>query len=676
MYRLASGARIAYEVTPLDGRPFYYLAAHLCENPQGVRDVIIALNVPEWVPRAGERVILLGEDEVARLFALLEDEPHCLDFYSFLETRLGDMDERYTPGWVVYIPGRLVPRRVREWGRPFIREDGAVFLAAYNSANNVLFVTDFVHNIPEEERPGAARKLVGFLRDVGVPIPDEPVGGGLHSVARFPEVTITFGADPEFELVRGRRIVRASGAVPRGEVQLPWGAIGVDGAGDPLELRPAPATTPRELVDNVGRLLLSVPKLIGGVPSTMCEMYPIGGHLHIGFDTPAVRRYDENIVKAIDGELGAVFFSLNSRRRLESYYGRRGDWRTQEWGVEYRTPPAAIWCHPEVALAFLEGVAHVVNALVREGEWDPARDPAWGEIKERVRKAAEFVKKYGGRLHWGAWKEWVGDFHLAHESGVEVEFVASAEKDGAFLDDLRLMLIRLGLPRVRVLPLRKARGDYASNVRGYGVLVDGVSGFVPDLTLALSWRFRNDPAFRREELPKLEAAIARLLDGDGDDGNRLIKEAIPLDGDWPDVPTPDNSVEFASEDEEEADEEDTFVCDECGYTFPDGDLCRSASGEMLCPDCYNEIYTDCYACGREVARDDAAYYEDGIYCPSCYEEHFGTCDECEEDYPRSDLHVIVVREGESEEYDWVVCEGCLSMDFEYNEEEGVYHRRE
>ena len=670
MYKLVNASeKLAYELTNLDGRPFHFLAAHLRSNPQGVRDAIIALNLPDWVPIRGA-IIALDRREVARFSCILGGRitTHCLDFSSLQGDGLGNLEGSYIPQWVVYIPKNLVPERVMDLGSPFIVGDN-VFLAAYNPTHNVLFAADFVHDIERTRRAEVAREFVAFLRSVGVPIPHEPIGEPpWKSVVSFPGERITFGADPEFELVKGRRIVRASGAVPRGEVRLPWGAIGVDGAGDPLELRPVPGTTPRELVDNVGRLLLAVPKVVGGVPSTMCEMYPIGGHLHIGFrNRRGVMNHAEEIVQAIDGELGEVFYSLNSRRRRESSYGRRGDWRSQEWGIEYRTPPAAIWSHPEAAMAFLEGVAHVVNTLVRHGEWDPEQDPLWARVKERVRKAAALVQKYEGRLHWGAWKKWVGDFHLTQESGVEVEFTSSAEKDDHFLDDLRLMLIRLGLPRVSVLPLRKTRGDYASNVPGYGVLAEGVDEFIPNLTLALSWRFRNDPDFRRVELPKLEEAIARLLDGDGDDGNRLIKEVIPLDGDWPDASPPEPI------DEEEDDDEYTY-CNECGARVHLDDAYYNRNDTPFCPDCYHELYTACDRCGRETPRIDALRYDDYSYCVDCYSELFSYCEECGEDYPAEVVEVVEVIFPTGVRGEMSLCTYCRE-EMEYDNEANAYRVR-
>jgi hypothetical protein len=336
---------------------------------------------------------------------------------------------------------------------------------------------------------------------------------------------VTLGADPEFELVVDGDVVPAEKFLGR-TVSLPWGFIGEDGSGDPIELRPRPSADPEILVVNVGRLLLSVPGALGGVPSTICEEYPLGGHVHIGGVPSEVQ---EDLARVIDGLLGDLFYSLSAELRLSRGYGRRGDWRAKPWGFEYRTPPASVWSHPGVALVFLRAIRWVAEKFLF-GE-DLFEDPAWPAIRAGAEKATEFVRKHRGRLHWGAWKEHVGNIHWRGLKEVDIHF--SGEADEGFRNDLRAMCARIGLPFVKVLPLRRSRGDFASNVPGYGELAEDVEPYGPGRELGLSWRFRNDPEFRRAEMGKLEAALARLLDEEiekieGEDGGRLVKEAVPF----------------------------------------------------------------------------------------------------------------------------------------------------
>jgi hypothetical protein len=213
---------------------------------------------------------------------------------------------------------------------------------------------------------------------------------------------ITLGADPEFELVH-RGWIASAERLLEGEIGLPWGFVGTDG--HLLELRPKPSANPETLIGNLGRLLLSVLGVAQGVPSTACKRHPIGGHVHIGGVPGEVR---EDLVSVIDGLLGDLFHSLSGETRLKAGYGKRKDWRPQPWGVEYRTPPASVWSHPAVALVFLRAIKWVAERFLA-GE-DLFEDPAWPAIRASAERAAEFVRRHEGRLHWGAWKAYVGTF--------------------------------------------------------------------------------------------------------------------------------------------------------------------------------------------------------------------------------------------------------------------------
>jgi hypothetical protein len=99
---------------------------------------------------------------------------------------------------------------------------------------------------------------------------------------------------------------------------------------------------------------------------------------------------------------------------------------------------------------------------------------------------------------------------------VIVWLARSAEYDPSFMDDIGVMCKRLGIYDILIYPIDKDKGDYASNVDGYGDKQWNTTGIPPfhitSCVLAVSWRFRNDPDFRREELPKLEAAMAEVLE--------------------------------------------------------------------------------------------------------------------------------------------------------------------
>jgi len=525
------------------------------------------------------------------------------------------------------------------------------------------------------------------------------------------KVKVTLGADPEFELVVGGEVTSAS-RVLREDVRLPWGDIGVDGAGYPLELRPVPSESPKVLVANVGRLILAVPKAVGGYPSTLCEMYAIGGHVHIG----GVQESDyQEVAHTLDDTLGDIFYDLSPSVRIRQGYGRRRDWRAQRWGVEYRTPPASVWAHPKVALTFLGAIKWVVQRLL-DGD-SPSRHPALPRVREAAKRAADFVRRYDGRLHWGAWKSLLGETEVIGHLGVKISFASQFERDGYLMEDLKAMCARLGIPSLRVIPLRKDRGDLASNVPGYGEPVEGFAPFGPGEALCLSWRFRNDRLFRLAEMPKLEAAIAALLGPkDEDDKGRLVKEVVYLSGKWPEVPPPEvpkcvSCGAFCGPTcvYHEGDpycntcaEEELVWCYECrtllhrddAYWDDDGDAfcedcyneyytwCEHCEREVLrghectvdgvdyCRDCYHELFTECSECGEPVHRDDAYYYDDEPYCEGCYRQLFTPCEWCDEDYPTEQVRTVrVIERGEESEV--ALCEGCIET-LEYDPERDVY----
>jgi hypothetical protein len=462
---------------------------------------------------------------------------------------------------------------------------------------------------------------------------------------------VVLGADPEFELVRVGRSVGVAGLWER-DIALPWGIIGRDG--ELLELRPRPSTNPEQLVRNLGRLLLSVPKVVEGVPSTACKTFSIGGHVHIGGVPEGMRR---DLAQVLDEGLGDLFYSLSAETRLEAGYGKRGDWRPQPWGVEYRTPPASVWSHPEVALTFLRAIKWVAKRFLNRG--NPFGDPVWPVMREAAEKAAEFVKAHEGHLHWGAWRAYIGEGpEVWGELEVEISLGPDTEHDEAFLEDLRGMCARLGMPTVRVIPLHRKRGEFATNVPGYGEVVKGFEPYKPGGAFALSWRFRNDPEFRRTEMPELERAIARILEAvEEGDGGLLVKEAVPFSAEWrpegeveeveeePRAPeeyvrcdrcgsSPRSSEDYRArldryEEEEEEEEEEFVPCRRCGREVLESDVYYDESGRSYCEECYYELYATCAGCGQEVLVEEARVDEVGhVYCEACYEDLYTSCTRC------------------------------------------------
>ncbi len=411
---------------------------------------------------------------------------------------------------------------------------------------------------------------------------------------------ITLGADPEFELVMDGRVVNASQVI-RKSVRLPWGIIGYDGAGAPLELRPNPSTSPSKLVENVGRLLLSVPKITGGFPSTMGEMHPIGGHVHIGIRGMGVP-YEE-VIKAVDHVIGDILYEMNTKTRRDSQYGERGDWRSQAWGVEYRTPPATMWAHPEGALAFLKAIKRAVRLAI---ERKCTLDDDWYKIRYALSGAAILVIKHNGRIHWEAWREYVKE-HAGEGVEREIEEAAATAKA---IDDTQ-----------------EAKDDR---------IVKEV------IRLHLEWP-----------------------DDEEDEGNAVELEAVESDPHAIFCSACENEV--SSEEAiyvgdgvycEDCYHEEYGTCVACERPVRLDDANRVYGG-VYCDDCYFEHFTMCEACGEDMGRDEAYVVDGASYCEECYNHRFVECDECGGPVSRRN-----VNHGPDGGYYCDLCYGALFMECE------------
>lgn len=158
-----------------------------------------------------------------------------------------------------------------------------------------------------------------------------------------------FGCDPELLLWRGEVYDAPGHASPAGNV--PGGIFGIDGAGEAAELRPAPADTVEEAVNNIaacfkhGMETSNVANFAwsGGTGKTY---HPIGGHLHLACpDSLNTLRsgVHERFARLLDTYLGIPLLALEPGRarigRREHGYGKWCDYRDAEWGdgIEYRT---------------------------------------------------------------------------------------------------------------------------------------------------------------------------------------------------------------------------------------------------------------------------------------------------------------------------------------------------
>lgn len=168
---------------------------------------------------------------------------------------------------------------------------------------------------------------------------------------------ITIGCDPEFELYdKSGHFMNKDHILSEGRLQR---KIGADGHGDTLELRPEPSEDPAEVVADLVNLFDSLSHLRVSVKG---DKEALGGHIHFGAPQGKIIKVQKVMLDALDSFIGNHFQSTYGSARRD--YGRKGDNRTQPWGFEYRTPPAAIFTTKEIAyitMKLAKGIVEEIN---------------------------------------------------------------------------------------------------------------------------------------------------------------------------------------------------------------------------------------------------------------------------------------------------------------------------
>lgn len=189
----------------------------------------------------------------------------------------------------------------------------------------------------------------------------------------------TLGCDPEFVFLTHKK------AVVPADLWLPtWGPIGSDGA--LAELRPLPATHEEGVVDNLRKLIRTLPLLATAKFGSNVDLIPqghscwdnlaIGFHIHLGapqeiltYAAPGTREFLQSFVSVMDYFVGIPAMLLedtNIRRLGDGYYGRPGDYRISSRTIEYRTPGGFHLRHPKYAAGIMGLALCVGNEVLNE----------------------------------------------------------------------------------------------------------------------------------------------------------------------------------------------------------------------------------------------------------------------------------------------------------------------
>jgi hypothetical protein len=156
-----------------------------------------------------------------------------------------------------------------------------------------------------------------------------------------PVCTCTIGADPEFEVYGNNKILNASDAYISKSNH-----VGLDGSGFQIELRPAPAETPEELLNNIREALV---EYYHNNKYNLClsgHVYPLGFHLHAAWESSCDSNDAWVISKQADRFLGHLFIHASGRARgnykkLCQYRCNSAPYNGRQ-GMEYRSLPSII----------------------------------------------------------------------------------------------------------------------------------------------------------------------------------------------------------------------------------------------------------------------------------------------------------------------------------------------
>jgi hypothetical protein len=347
-------------------------------------------------------------------------------------------------------------------------------------------------------------------------------GWATPDVSQLGDISITLGGDPEFEVYVDGELVPARDVSIFRNGGL-YGSVGVDGAPCTAELRPAPACSPGEYLENFTALVRRVCRR-GILLSVKGDTYALGGHIHVGSSNQSVVKLlkdeVEKFVEVLDDFVGRVLLPTSGRAR--GGYARLGAYELKRYGWEYRTPPSSYYADPKMVRIVYKLTKGLVETLLREGE---ISYETLGNGQARPEEYLRFLTKREAEYFLGFPERWargeVIPFVLT--KGVpKVIFTFRDEwdtdKKRVFKDALKNLPV--GRPiRLVLYGLAQHRGDYFAlpTAPEEWVLKEEfpkepfIDGALPEIWVGIPYRFRRMEAISPDLLKEFVSWVEEYL---------------------------------------------------------------------------------------------------------------------------------------------------------------------
>jgi len=420
-------------------------------------------------------------------------------------------------GWATFHPADIpddwegtYEELAREYDLPvvenFYLDDEAVLMETARTGRRILVVSETAW----ENNWEAVKE---FLLAKGFAKPEPPQLG---------ELSITLGGDPEFEVYLDGELVPASQLSIFRSGGL-YGGIGVDGASSTAELRPSPASSPGEYLENFMALVRRVSRR-GILLCVKGDTYALGGHIHVGSSNQAVVKLlkdkVEKFVEVLDDFVGRVLLPTSGRAR--GGYARLGAYELKSYGWEYRTPPSSFYADPKMVRIVYKLVKGLVETLLQKGE---ISYEVLGDGRASPKEYLRFLTKREAEYFLGFPERWARGEVIPFVLTRGVPQVIFTFRDEWDSDKKRvfknaLKHLRVGRPvRLVLYGLAERRGDYFAlpTAPEEWVLREEfpkepfIDGALPEIWVGIPYRFRRLEVISEDLLKEFVSWVEEYL---------------------------------------------------------------------------------------------------------------------------------------------------------------------